>query len=92
MGDGIPKGGGELGEIEDKFCNVAPFSTIVKYTKPGTTEERSGNWEYKVWDVGNSDPPAPQLSCMSNLVSINLKNIYHLLEQLDGHIPESSLI
>ena len=46
VGDGIPKG--EIGNF-----------AIEKVHRCGTTTEGGRNWEYKLQEAGNSDPPCP---------------------------------
>ena len=47
---------GEAGEIGNEFCNIVQILQWKKHAEAGTTEEGDRNWEYKVWEAGNSDP------------------------------------
>ena len=58
VGDGIPKGGGggELGEIGNKFCSIAFFFFAIEKA------HRGRNREYKLREAGNSDSLSPHPS------------------------------
>ena len=53
------EGGGSREKLEMHFATLWNFLQQKKHTEAETTKEGGGNWEYKVREARNSDPPSP---------------------------------